>query len=257
MTNNFGDLSLPQRPHKPREEGRTHVIDTGAGVAWLDDILQSIDEIVDLAKLGWGTSVVTSNLNEKLAIYDRHDIEVCFGGTLFEIAYLQRRIDEYSEWLSTLGVATIEVSDGTLVIDRAEKTRLIEKLAHRFSVFSEVGSKDSDAVVSPARWVEQIRDELSAGARKVILEGRESGTAGLYRPSGEIRMGLIEEIVDAGIDLEDLVFEAPVKAQQVWLLNQLGSDVNLANVHLQDALAVETLRLGLRADTMLSVHSSE
>jgi phosphosulfolactate synthase len=155
------------------------------------------------------------------------------------------------------GVTTIEISDGAVEFRGDDKLELIEKLASRFTVLSEVGSKDAAAIVSPARWVRAIRAELEAGAGYVILEGRESGTAGLYRQTGEIRMGLVDEIIESGIPLERLVFEAPQKAQQVWLLQTHGPTVNLANIALSDVIPVETLRLGLRADTLVDVHGGD
>ncbi len=250
-------LTLPDRPPKPRSAGRTHGLDKGMGPATLRDLLSVAAPYLDLVKLGWGTSVVTPALDEKLAIYADAGIEVCLGGTLFELAVLQGRVDEYAAWLHELGIRSVEVSDGTLTMPETEKLELIERLVPDFTVYSEVGSKDAEAIVSPARWLEAIRAELDAGVSHVILEGRESGTAGLYRQSGEIRMGLIQEIIDAGVPAERLVFEAPRKAQQVWLIEHLGHDVNLANIPLDEAIPLETLRLGLRGDTMLLLHGGD
>jgi phosphosulfolactate synthase len=250
-------VDLPARPAKPRATGRTHAIDTGQGVGWIEDQLAVSGSLVDLAKLGWGTSLVTADLAGKLDAYRRHEVEVCFGGTLFELAYLQGRHLDYADWVADQGVATIEISDGAVEFQGDDKLKLIEMLAGRFTVLSEVGSKDAAAIVSPARWVRAIRAELDAGAAYVILEGRESGTAGLYRQTGEIRMGLVDEIVESGIPLERLVFEAPQKAQQVWLLHTHGPGVNLANIALGDVIPVETLRLGLRADTLVDVHGGD
>jgi phosphosulfolactate synthase len=249
-------VDLPARPDKPRAVGRTHAIDTGQGVAWIDDQLAASGAILDLAKLGWGTSLVTADLAAKIDTYRRHDVDVCFGGTLLELAYLQGRHLDYADWVADHGVTTIEVSDGAVEFSGDDKLKLIEELAARFRVMSEVGSKDAAAIVSPARWVRAIRAELDAGAEYVILEGRESGTAGLYRQTGEIRMGLVDEIVESGIPLDRLVFEAPQKAQQVWLLQTHGPTVNLGNIALGDLIPVETLRLGLRADTLAAVHGS-
>ena len=247
-------LNLPPREPKPRNRGRTNLLDKGHGPRFLDDQLQVVGGHVDLAKLGWGTSVVSHGLEEKIEIYRSHGIDVCLGGTLFELVFLQDKLDDYEKWMMGLGLTTMEISDGTLTMDSAEKLRHIERFSANFEVLSEVGSKDSTAVVSPARWVKAINAELAAGAKQVILEGRESGTAGLYRQSGEIRMGLIEEILDSGVEAERLVFEAPLKAQQVWLIENLGPAVNLANIPLEDALSVETLRLGLRSDTLAGIH---
>ncbi len=251
----FLDLNSP--PPKPRRLRRTHVIDTGIGVARIRDQLAVSSQFVDLAKLGWGTSVITPRIDAKLDAYRDFDIDVCMGGTLFELAYLKGKVDEYRDWMTGLGVTAMEISDGTLEMEPADKLRQIEKFAPDFTVYSEVGSKDSNAVVAPARWVQQIKTELEAGAAKVILEGRESGTAGLYRPTGEIRMGLVEEITDAGVATDSLIFEAPNKPQQVWLLDALGPDLNLGNVQLDDVIALETLRQGLRSDTLLRFHAAE
>ena len=250
-------VHLPARPAKPRTIGRTHAIDTGLGVGSIEDQLAVSGDLVDLAKLGWGTSLVTADLAAKIEAYRRHQVDVCFGGTLFELAYLQGRHLEYADWVADQGVTTIEISDGAVEFRGDDKLELIEKLASRFTVLSEVGSKDAAAIVSPARWVRAIRAELEAGAGYVILEGRESGTAGLYRQTGEIRMGLVDEIIESGIPLERLIFEAPQKAQQVWLLQTHGPTVNLANIALSDVIPVETLRLGLRADTLVDVHGGD
>jgi phosphosulfolactate synthase len=249
-------LTLPPRAEKPRTIGRTHIIDKGSPVGLIADQLEVSSGFVDLVKLGWGTSVITPNLAIKLDTYRSRDVEVCFGGTLFELAYLQRRVDEYVDWLGELGVSCLEISDGTLEMEGSDKLTLIDRLSAKLTVFSEVGSKDAAAIVTPARWVKSIRDEIAAGAQYVILEGRESGTAGMYRESGEIRMGLIDEILDAGIPVDRLVFEAPTKAQQVWLIKHIGPEINLANIALEEALPLETLRLGLRADTLLDMHGT-
>jgi phosphosulfolactate synthase len=250
-------LTLPPRPPKPRTTGRTHAIDKGAGPAAVADLLAVAADHLDMVKLGWGTAVVTAGLEEKIATYRRHDVDICLGGTLWELHHLQGRLDEYAAWMKGLGLTTMEISDGALALDPAEKADLISRFAGDFTVLSEVGSKDADAIVTPAEWVAAIRRELGAGAAYVILEGRESGSAGMYRPSGEIRMGLIGEIIDAGIDVDRLVFEAPQKAQQVWLLERVGPDINLANIALDEVVSVETLRLGLRADTLLRLHGDD
>jgi phosphosulfolactate synthase len=250
-------LTLPHRSRKPRPAGRTHGLDKGIGPASLQDLLSVAAPHLDLVKLGWGTSVVTPHLARKLAIYVEAGVEVCLGGTLFELAVLQGRIEEYAAWLHELGIGSVEVSDGTLSMTEADKLRLVGRLAPEFTVYSEVGSKDAEAIVAPARWLEAIRAELDAGVSHVILEGRESGTAGLYRQSGEIRMGLVQEIIDAGVPAERLIFEAPRKAQQVWLIEHLGHEVNLGNIALDDVIPLETLRLGLRGDTMLLLHGGD
>jgi phosphosulfolactate synthase len=250
------DLVLEARAPKPRSVGRTNILDRGLGIGAIEQYLSVGRQYVDLAKLGWGTSLVTEGLEEKLQTYRRLEIEVCFGGTLFEYFYLKGRVDDYAAWLEDLGIRTVEISDGAVDMPASAKLGFIERLARRFTVYSEVGSKDAVAVASPAKWITAIRAELAAGARSVLLEGRESGTAGMYRTNGEIRMGLIQEIVDSGISLGDIVFEAPQKDQQVWLIKEYGKDVNLANIPPDDVVSLETLRRGLRADTLMHFHGA-
>jgi phosphosulfolactate synthase len=245
-----------ERTRSPRAAGLTCVIDTGHGVGYLDDHLTLVADYVDLAKLGWGTSGVTPVLKEKLAAYRDHGIEACFGGTLFELCYLRGELVAYKRWLAELGLTTIEISDGTLEISMERKAALIADFARDFTVLSEVGSKDTTVVVAPARWVAAIRAELEAGSAWVILEGRESGTAGLYRESGEMRTGLVQEVLDSGIDADRLVFEAPHKAHQTYLIKLIGANVNLGNIQLHDVIGVETLRRGLRSDTLLHFHDA-
>lgn len=247
-------LDLPERPAKPRHNGRTQILDKGSGLAQTRDLLEVSGPLLDLAKLGWGTSMVSRQVPEKVATYAEFGVEVCLGGTLLELAYLQGKIDALRGWLLDLGIGIVEVSDGAVIMPPEEKLGLISRLAEDFTVHSEVGSKDAAAIVTPARWVAEIRRELSAGSSYVILEGRESGTAGLYRQSGEIRMGLVDEILEADIPQDSLIFEAPNKANQVWLIKHLGPSVNLANIAPDDVVSVETLRLGLRADTLLDFH---
>jgi phosphosulfolactate synthase len=249
-------LDLPDRSTKPRERGITHVIDRGLSVAEVDGLVEVAGDSVDVVKLGWGTAVATANLDAKLARYRAHDIPVVLGGTLTELAIMQGRVDGLIAWLRELGIRHVEVSDGTVAIDPTTKRELITRLAKEFTVFSEVGSKDSEEIMAPYRWVEQIRAELEAGAWKVVAEARESGNAGIYRPDGELRMGLIDEIAHA-VDPASLIFEAPRKAQQVWFLRRFGPDCNLGNIAPGDVLALETLRLGLRSDTALDFGRGE
>jgi phosphosulfolactate synthase len=243
-------LDLPQRSGKPRERGLTHVIDCGLSVAEVEQLVEVAGDAVDLVKLGWGTALVTANLEPKLACYRAHGIPVMLGGTLTELAIAQDRVERLVAWLRELGLAHIEISDGTIRLPHARKLALIERLAADFTVLSEVGSKDDARIMAPYVWVEQIESELAAGASRVIAEARETGTAGIYRADGEVRMGLIDEIVHA-VAPERLLFEAPRKPQQVWFLRRFGIDVNLGNIQPHDVVSLETLRLGLRADTIL------
>jgi phosphosulfolactate synthase len=242
-------LDLPERSAKPRERGVTHVLDRGLAVREVDDLIEVAGDAVDLVKLGWGTALATGNLREKLDRYRAHGIPVVLGGTLTELAIRQGRVDGLIAYLDELGLDHVEVSDGTIVLDHDDKLALIRRLAARYRVLSEVGSKDNERIMAPYRWVEQIESELEAGAWKVIAEARETGTAGIYRPDGEVRMGLVDEIAHA-IDPERLLFEAPLKDQQVWFLRRFGAEVNLGNIPPGDVLSLETLRLGLRSDTV-------
>lgn len=247
-------LDFIDRNEKPRSDGLTWLIDTGTGIARLDDLLCVSAPHVDMIKLAFGTSLITSGLPEKLETIKRHDVKVCLGGTLFELMYLRGMVDEYRSHLLELGIDIVEISDGSITLSPAEKLRLIESFAADFTVASEVGSKDSSVVVAPARWVRAIKDELDAGAKHVILEGRESGTSGMYRTTGEMRTGLIEEVLDAGIEPARLVFEAPQKAHQLYLIKLIGPNVNLGNIAVDDVIACESLRRGLRGDTLEHFH---
>ena len=225
------------------------MIDRGLSVAEVEGLLEVAGGSVDVVKLGWGTALVSANLEPKLARYAAHGVPVVLGGTLTELAIRQGRVDGLTAWLRELGLRHVEISDGTITIDPDVKRELIERLAREFTVFAEVGSKDADFIMAPYVWVEQIERDLEAGAWKVIAEARESGTAGIYRANGEVRTGLIDEIVHS-IDKDRLIFDAPQQKQQVWLLKQLGSECNLGNIAPADVVSLETLRLGLRSDTV-------
>jgi phosphosulfolactate synthase len=218
-------------------------------IAEVDGLLEVAAEVVDIVKLGWGTAVVSANLKPKLERYASNGIPVVLGGTLTELAIRQGRVEGLVEWLRELGLRHVEVSDGTIALEPHVKHELIERLSREFTVLAEVGSKDADFIMAPYVWVEQIERDLDAGAWKVIAEARESGTAGIYRATGEVRTGLIDEIVHA-IDPERLIFEAPLREQQVWLLKRFGMECNLGNIAPADVLSLETLRLGLRSDTV-------
>jgi phosphosulfolactate synthase len=225
------------------------VIDRGLSLAEVEGLLEVAGACVDIVKLGWGTALVTANLEPKLARYAAAEIPVVLGGTLTEIAIRQGRVDGLVSWLRELGLRHVEISDGTIALDAAYKRGLIERLSGEFVVLAEVGNKDADFIMAPYVWVEQIERDLEAGAWKVITEARESGTAGIYRADGEPRTGLIDEIAHA-IDPQRLIFEAPLRPQQVWLLNRFGTECNLGNIAADDVLSLETLRLGLRSDTV-------
>jgi phosphosulfolactate synthase len=243
-------LDIPERSRKPRERGLTHVLDRGLSLAEVDGLMEVAGAYVDIAKLGWGTALVSANLKPKLERYAAHDVPVVLGGTLTELTVRQGRVEGLIAWLRELGLRHVEVSDGTLALEPEVKAHLIRTLAGAgFTVLAEVGSKDAAYIMAPYVWVEQIERDLRAGAWKVIAEARESGTAGIYRADGEVRSGLIDEIAHA-VDSERLIFEAPRKEQQVWLLDFFGSECNLGNIAPGDVLSLETLRLGLRSDTV-------
>jgi phosphosulfolactate synthase len=249
-------FGVATRKRKPRKTGLTQVLDKGLSITEIESMLEVAADFVDIVKLGWATSVVVQNLDAKLDAFRRANIDVCCGGSLFELAVVKKKIPEYIAFLKDHGFEHVEVSDGVIALSRSEKLKYIERLARHFTVFSEVGRKDRTNVVAPARWVKDIKEELGAGSWKVICEGRESGTVGIYQGTGEVKAGLIQEI-EAQIDPGRVIFEAPQKHQQVWLVKHFGPNVNLGNVPPRDVISVETIRQGLRADTLLLMHAPD
>ncbi len=227
------------------------MLDRGLSVAEVDGLAEVAGEYIDIVKLGWGTSVATGNLEAKLKRYRELGMTPMFGGTLTELAIAQNRLEALVAWIHELGLEHIEVSDGTITIEHERKVELIQSLAKEFTVLSEVGSKDNTRIMAPFRWVEQIQAELDAGAWKVIAEARESGSVGIFRHDGEVRMGLIDEIVHA-IPEDKILFEAPRRDQQVWFVRRFGPDVNLGNIIPEEVLSLETIRVGLRSDTAVA-----
>jgi phosphosulfolactate synthase len=245
-------LDLPARPAKPRDRGITHVLDMGLTRQETEGLLEQAADHIDLVRLGYGTAYVTRGLERKLEVFRAFDMPVMLGGTLTELAWLEGRVDELRGWLDTLGIDRIEVSSGVVAIPPEAKLELIATLSRDRVVYAEVGEKDPDALLAPYRWVELITDALSAGATQVVCEGRGSGDAGIYRRDGEPRTGLVDEICHA-IDPAKLIFEAPHRAQQAWLIKAIGPDVNLGNIPPREVIPLETLRLGLRGDTLKEV----
>src|SRR6476659_4473328 len=233
-----------------RDGGITHVLDKGIGPRVWEDVLETAGEYIDIVKLGWGTAYVTGNLQRKLEIL--REKPVVIGGTFFEVVYAKDALDEYKRWLTDLGLTHVEISDGTVDIPRDRKLELIADFARDFTVLSEVGSKDSSVEYTAEQWVQWLQEELDAGAWKVITEARESGTAGIFDSAGGMRTELIGEIVEA-VGIENVVFEAPTKAAQVWFIKQFGPEVNLGNIPPDEVIPLETLRLGLRGDTLKEV----
>jgi phosphosulfolactate synthase len=241
-------LSLPQRTKKPRQNGLTHVLDKGLGPNAVRDLLNTAADYIDIVKLGWGTGYVTANLPEKVRIYQIYGTLVCLGGTLVEIAIAQGQFDALRKWFADLRLHYVEVSNGLTGLTQSEKGRYIRELSKDFTVLSEVGKKDPRVVFSPREWIEMIEQDLDAGAWKVITEARESGTMGLYNSDRSVREELVAEITSR-IPPAKLLFEAPHKSQQVWLIKHFDPNVNLGNIPANEVVALETLRLGLRGDT--------
>jgi phosphosulfolactate synthase len=230
--------------------GLTHVLDKGLGPRAWEDVLETGGDYISIVKLGWGTAYVTQNLERKLDVL--REKPVVIGGTFFEVVYVKEKIDEYKSWLNGLGLTHVELSDGTVDIPRERKLELIADFARDFTVLSEVGSKDSSVEYTAEQWTQWLREELDAGAWKVITEAREGGTAGIFDSSGGMRTELIGEIA-LEVGPANVIFEAPSKAAQAWFIKQFGPSVNLGNIAPEEVIPLETLRLGLRGDTLKEV----
>jgi phosphosulfolactate synthase len=239
------DLQLPARAG-----GLTHVIDKGLGPRAWEDILETSGDYIDIVKLGWGTAYVTPNLRAKLDVLRGKPVVI--GGTFFEAVVSQDKLDEYKRWLQELGLTHVEISDGVIDLRRERKLELVEDFARDFTVLSEVGSKDSEVEFTAAEWTQWLQEELEAGAWKVITEAREGGSSGTFTKSGDLRVELLGEITEA-VRLDDILFEAPTKAAQAWFIKQYGPAVNLGNIPPEEVIPLETLRLGLRGDTLKEV----
>jgi phosphosulfolactate synthase len=248
-----GALDLPGRKNKPRDVGWTLVLDGGVPTKYFIDALDSYSQYIDFIKFGWCTSLLTKDLEKKINCALSHDIKIFFGGTFFEKALMQGKLDRFYQYLKQWNCQFMEISNGTINLDQKEKVKHIKDFSQEFKVLSEVGYKDSQRSLElyPAQWIECMTQDLEAGAVKVIAEARESGHSGICRADGEIRYGLISEIIDSSLSMDDVIFEAPTKTLQVYFTRRLGSDVNLGNITINDVLSLETLRLGLRADTLM------
>jgi len=241
-------LDLPARPGKPRVDGLTHVLDKGVPIPALDGVLAQAGELIDVLKIGWGIAYVDRTLKQRIALCDAAGILVSLGGTLLEVAANCGRVEELRRWALEQGIGAVEVSNGLGALTLDRKVDLVKKLASDFTVLAETGAKDGRVPVVPVHWVDEMRRDLDAGARWVIAEGRESGTVGLFRRDGSVREELVEAIANH-VPLDRVIFEAPLKAQQAWFIRCLVPGVNLGNVPPEEMLPLETLRLGLRADT--------
>lgn len=240
--------NIPERTQKPRSSGFTMVMDKGLSLRQVEDFLEVSGQHTDIVKLGWATSYVTPNLTEKLKLYRDAGIPVYFGGTLFEAFIIRGQFDDYRRTLDKYQMDYAEVSDGSITIDHEEKCKYIQELTKQVTVISEVGSKDVEKIFAPYKWIRLMNAELEAGSWKVIAEARESGNVGIYRDSGEVRQGLVDEILTQ-IPEEKIIWEAPQKAQQVWFIKLIGANVNLGNIAPAEVIPLETIRLGLRSDT--------
>lgn len=244
-----GFLRLPARTVKPRTSGLLHVLDDGMPLAETRHLVEAAGPVIDIWKFGWGTAYIDQDLAGKLDLLASHGVRACTGGTLLEISWAQGAVTDFLNWAQAMGFPCVEVSCGTVTMTREEKSALIDVAARRFSVLAEVGSKDAAAQVLPRQWAADAQADLGAGADYVITEGRESGTVGLFEPDGSVRSGVASAVVSA-VGAERVLFEAPQRAQQAWLIRRYGANVNIGNVRPAAALMVETLRLGLRSDTV-------
>ncbi len=245
---NFNLSQIPERKLKPRADGLTMVMDKGLSVEEAKNFLSVAHPHVDIIKLGFGTSFVTPNLAEKIKVYKSYDLPVYFGGTLFEAFLIRNQFDQYVSVCKDFDIDYMEVSDGSITIPHTEKCGYIEKLTKHGTVLSEVGSKDAEHIIPPYKWIELMRAELSAGASYVIAEAREAGNVGIYRGTGEVREGLVQEILTQ-IPAEKIIWEAPQKAQQLYFIELIGCNVNLGNIAPSEVISMEAMRIGLRGDT--------
>ena len=245
---NYFLKNIPDRTEKPRESGYTMVMDKGLSLREAEDMIESSGDFIDIVKLGWATSYVTSQLDQKIKLYQNAGIPCYLGGTLFEAFVIRDQFDDFMRVVDKYNLEHVEVSDGSITMDHDEKCDYIQKISKNYTVLSEVGSKDAAKIIPPYKWIDQMRTELEAGAWKVIGEARESGNVGLFRDSGEVRQGLVEEILTQ-IPKDKILWEAPQKSQQVWFIKLCGTNVNLGNIATNEIIPLETIRLGLRGDT--------
>jgi len=239
---------LPERIIKPRKVGLTMMMDKGMSIRQVEDFLASSSEHADIVKLGFGTSIITPNISEKIKLYQENGMLVYAGGTLFEAFAIRNQINDYKDYLNTLGLEMVEISNGSMIIDHNVKCEYIADFSKDFKVISEVGSKDESVQIKNDNWINWMQKELEAGSWKVIAEAREGGNIGVFDKDGGIKAELINKIVNQ-VPISKIVWEAPQKDQQVWFINQFGANVNLGNISPNDVISLECLRLGLRGDT--------
>jgi phosphosulfolactate synthase len=248
---NFNLDQLPERTVKPRVNGTTMVMDKGISLRQAEDFVSVSADFVDFLKLGFGTSLITKQVKEKVKLYKDAGMKVYVGGTLFEAFVVRNQFDDYLKYISDLGLDCAEVSDGSIELSHEKKCEYINTLSKNFTVLSEVGSKEEGVIIHPQRWINMMQSELQAGATKVIAEARESGTVGIYHKNGSAHTMLINRIVHK-IKIENIIWETPQKSQQIYFLKLFGSNVNLGNIGVDDVIPLETLRLGLRGDTFFT-----
>ena len=248
---NFNLCNLPEREIKPRKIGITMVMDKGISLRQAQDFIDTSSDFVDFVKLCFGTSLISKNVKEKIKLYQKANLKVYVGGTLFEAFVIRNKFEDYIKYISDLGIDSAEVSDGSIEIDHEKKCEYIFKLSKEFMVLSEVGSKEEGVIIHPSRWIKMMENELKAGAFKVIAEARESGNVGIYHKNGSAHTMLINRIVNK-IKIENIIWETPQKSQQVYFLKLFGSNVNVGNISIDDVIPLETLRLGLRGDTFFT-----
>ncbi len=248
---NFNLCNLPEREIKPRKIGITMVMDKGISLRQAQDFIDTSSDFVDFVKLGFGTSLISKNVKEKIKLYQKANLKVYVGGTLFEAFVIRNKFEDYIKYISDLGIDSAEVSDGSIEIDHEKKCEYIFKLSKEFMVLSEVGSKEEGVIIHPSRWIKMMENELKAGSFKVIAEARESGNVGIYHKNGSAHTLLINRIVNK-IKIENIIWETPQKSQQVYFLKLFGSNVNVGNISVDDVIPLETLRLGLRGDTFFT-----
>ncbi|MCA1764439.1 MAG: phosphosulfolactate synthase [Cryomorphaceae bacterium] len=253
---NFDLPFIPERTERPRSNGLTMVMDKGLSLREAENFIDANSTLTDIIKLGFGTSYLTKDLKEKIKLYHENDMKVYLGGTLFEAFIARGMFDDFKKLLIKLGLETVEVSDGSMHLEHDQKLEYIRDLAKDFRVLSEVGSKEEGILIAPGKWVKMMDTELSAGSWKVIAEARESGNVGIYRPNGTAHVVLVNKIL-AKVKSEDILWEAPQKAQQVWFIKLIGANVNLGNIAPNDVIPLETLRIGLRGDTFFEYLPSE
>ncbi|MDI1356369.1 MAG: phosphosulfolactate synthase [bacterium] len=248
---NFNLYQLPQRDSKPRANGTTMVMDKGISLRQAEDFVSVSADYVDFVKLGFGTSLITKNVIDKVRLYKKAGMKVYVGGTLFEAFVIRNQFNDYLKYIADLELDCAEVSDGSIELDHEKKCEYISILSKNYTVLSEVGSKEEGVIIHPARWIKMMQNELDAGASKVIAEARESGTVGIYHKNGSAHTMLINRIVSK-IKIENIIWETPQKSQQVYFLKLFGCNVNLGNIGVDDVIPLETLRIGLRGDTFFT-----